>query len=155
MPPDAWYFDADRQDVMPFVILLEAALQPCGWLAAYLGAALTSPDDLCFRNLGGKARTARPGRPRRRHADHARPPHRRVALGRHDHRRRSTSPCAIGGGIVYEGNTNFGFFSRQALAQQVGVPDASLYEMTAAERTAAAQLRLSDGRAVPRDDRCA
>ncbi len=66
--PDAWYFDADRQDVMPFVILLEAALQPCGWLAAYLGAALTSPDDLCFRNLGGNGPLARPRRPRRRHA---------------------------------------------------------------------------------------
>ncbi|MGB1800684.1 MAG: hypothetical protein ACPHLK_07650, partial [Gammaproteobacteria bacterium] len=31
------------------------ALQPCGWLAAYLGSALTSDVDISFRNLGGKA----------------------------------------------------------------------------------------------------
>ncbi len=29
-----------------------------------------------------------------------------------------------GGGVVYQGTTNFGFFSRPALAQQVGVPNA-------------------------------
>ena len=33
----------------------EIALQACGWTAAYLGSALTSPDDLHFRNLGGNA----------------------------------------------------------------------------------------------------
>ena len=40
---------------MPFAILLEAALQPCGWLAAYVGSALTSEVNLSFRNLGGSA----------------------------------------------------------------------------------------------------
>src|SRR5258707_2958516 len=55
VPPDAWYFAAERQPRMPFAVLLEVALQPCGWLAAYLGSALTSPIDLRFRNLGGQA----------------------------------------------------------------------------------------------------
>jgi 3-hydroxymyristoyl/3-hydroxydecanoyl-(acyl carrier protein) dehydratase/malonyl CoA-acyl carrier protein transacylase len=55
VPDDAWYFAADRQPHMPFAILLEVALQPCGWLAAYLGSALNSDNDLSFRNLGGKA----------------------------------------------------------------------------------------------------
>ena len=40
---------------MPFAVLLEVALQPCGWLAAYVGSALTSEDNLRFRNLGGEA----------------------------------------------------------------------------------------------------
>jgi hypothetical protein len=40
---------------MPFAVLLETALQPCGWLAAYVGSALTSEIDLSFRNLGGEA----------------------------------------------------------------------------------------------------
>src|SRR5205807_1757993 len=53
--PDAWYFHANRQRAMPFAILLEAALQPCGWLAAYLGSALLSDEDLHFRNLDGNA----------------------------------------------------------------------------------------------------
>ncbi|MBW2193368.1 MAG: type I polyketide synthase, partial [Deltaproteobacteria bacterium] len=55
VPPDAWYFKADRSSSMPFCILLEIALQPCGWLAAYLGSALRSKNDLKFRNLGGNA----------------------------------------------------------------------------------------------------
>ncbi|MEK9146532.1 MAG: type I polyketide synthase, partial [Elusimicrobiota bacterium] len=55
VPPDAWYFRANRQKSMPFAVLLETALQPCGWLAAYLGSALRSASDLSFRNLGGKA----------------------------------------------------------------------------------------------------
>ena len=40
---------------MPFAVLLEVALQVCGWLAAYVGSALTSDNDLRFRNLGGNA----------------------------------------------------------------------------------------------------
>ena len=58
VPPDAWYFDADRSDTMPFAVLLETALQPCGWFAAYLGSALTSDVDIKFRNLGGQATTS-------------------------------------------------------------------------------------------------
>jgi PfaB family protein len=52
---DDWYFAADRQDRMPHAVLLEVALQACGWLAAYMGSALNSDDDLKFRNLGGTA----------------------------------------------------------------------------------------------------
>src|SRR6185295_15457593 len=55
VPVREWYFDADRQGSMPFAVLLEAALQPCGWLAAYVGSALCSDEDLHFRNLDGHA----------------------------------------------------------------------------------------------------
>src|SRR5262249_58558504 len=54
VPPDAWYFEAHRQPIMPYAVLLEVALQSCGWLAAYMGSALTSSTDLHFRNLGGQ-----------------------------------------------------------------------------------------------------
>ncbi len=57
--PDAWFFEADRQDRMPLALLLEVALQACGWLAAYMGSALTADHALKFRNLGGKARQHR------------------------------------------------------------------------------------------------
>ena len=40
---------------MPYCVLLEAALQPCGWLASYIGSALTVDDEVCFRNLDGTA----------------------------------------------------------------------------------------------------
>src|SRR3989339_1965643 len=55
IPEEAWYFKANQTTVLPFCILLEIALQPCGWLAAYAGSALESKNRLYFRNLGGKA----------------------------------------------------------------------------------------------------
>src|SRR6184192_2205623 len=63
VPHDAWYFAANGQPRMPFAVLLEVALQPCGWLAAFMGSALTSSIDLRFRNLGGTAGPALPVRP--------------------------------------------------------------------------------------------
>ena len=126
VPSDAWYFDADRQNEMPFAVLLEVALQPCGWLAAYIGSALTSPVDLSFRNLGGSAIQYRQV-PRN--------------VGILTTTVRITKAAKSGGMIiqdyefeiknrgqtVYRGTTNFGFFSKASLAQQVGVREAKLF----------------------------
>ncbi|MEO0323928.1 MAG: 1-acyl-sn-glycerol-3-phosphate acyltransferase [Myxococcota bacterium] len=54
VPPDAWYFGDNGAPVMPFAVLLEAALQPCGWVASFVGSALDIETDLLFRNLDGK-----------------------------------------------------------------------------------------------------
>ena len=132
--PDHWYFESNRQREMPFSVLLEVALQPCGWLAAYVGSALTSDDDLRFRNLGGDAiQLARLTATED------------VITTRVD----LTSVSASGGMIIqhysmaleserlgplYEGTTYFGFFSDQALADQVGIRDALIREPTPAER---------------------
>lgn len=51
IPPDAWYFADNRNGAMPFAVLSEIALQPCGWLASHCGFALSG--DLKFRNLEG------------------------------------------------------------------------------------------------------
>ena len=53
IPEDEWYFDENGNRTMPFCVLLEAALQPCGWLASYVGSALVTDQDLSFRNLDG------------------------------------------------------------------------------------------------------
>ncbi|GAB4110172.1 MAG: hypothetical protein OHK0013_46010 [Sandaracinaceae bacterium] len=55
VPEDAWYFRDNGAAVMPYSVLMEAALQPCGWLASYVGCALLTDEDLLFRNLDGKA----------------------------------------------------------------------------------------------------
>ncbi|MBW2418425.1 MAG: acyltransferase domain-containing protein [Deltaproteobacteria bacterium] len=55
IPADAWYFAENGARTMPYCVLLEAALQPCGWLASYIGSALTVEDEVCFRNLDGTA----------------------------------------------------------------------------------------------------
>lgn len=124
VPPGEWYFAANRQDSMAYCILLEAALQPCGWLAAYAGSALRSKTDVKFRNLGGTARLIKEV------YEHTGTIRMRV---------RMTDVNEAGGMIIenfdmqvyageeliYDGTTYFGFFSAQALAKQVGVRDAS------------------------------
>jgi 3-hydroxymyristoyl/3-hydroxydecanoyl-(acyl carrier protein) dehydratase len=126
VPEDAWYFEQDRQQRMPFAVLLEVALQPCGWLAAYLGSALTSDTDLSFRNLGGKATQYLPVTP---------------DSGTLATRVKITSVSQSGGmiiqnydmqvsssaGLVYQGITTFGFFSKQSLADQVGIREAQIW----------------------------
>ena len=132
LPHDAWFFAADRQPRMPFCVLLEAALQPCGWLAAYVGSALQSPVDISFRNLGGTAVQHRAITP---------------ASGTLTCSARLTKAATSGGmiiqefdftvadrdGILYEGDTMFGFFSKEALANQVGIRDAKPYLPTPEE----------------------
>ena len=54
VPNDAWYFHENGSQTMPFCVLLEAALQPCGWLASAVGSAIPEKEDLSFRNLDGK-----------------------------------------------------------------------------------------------------
>jgi len=45
IPGDAWYFDENGAETMPFAVLLEAALQPCGWVASAVGSATAIDDD--------------------------------------------------------------------------------------------------------------
>ncbi len=54
--PDAWYLQHNASPFVPLSILMEMALQPCGFLSAWLGTALSAPDqDFLFRNLDGSA----------------------------------------------------------------------------------------------------
>ncbi|WP_331250629.1 beta-ketoacyl synthase N-terminal-like domain-containing protein [Mycobacterium intermedium] len=50
---DAWYFTTNGFATMPCAVLMEVCLQPCGWLASYIGCPLSSDMDLFFRNLDG------------------------------------------------------------------------------------------------------
>ena len=129
VPADAWYFEAERQPIMPYAVLIEAALQSCGFLAAYAGSALTSPVDLAFRNLEGEAELLESVYP---------------DTGTLTTRVRLQRVSSSGGMIiqsyefavhnasrlVYRGQTTFGFFSRDALAQQIGIREAKAYEQS-------------------------
>nr|WP_320116161.1 beta-ketoacyl synthase N-terminal-like domain-containing protein [uncultured Desulfuromonas sp.] len=139
VPGDAWYFGEERTGQMPFSVLLEIALQPCGWMAAYVGSALTSDSDLCFRNLDGNAVQHRQVTPQ---------------TGTLTTTVKLTRVSSSGGmiiqsydfsvedrhGAVYTGDTVFGFFTEQALANQIGIRDAALYQPTAEEQQRAVSL---------------
>ncbi|WP_437735121.1 beta-ketoacyl synthase N-terminal-like domain-containing protein [Sorangium sp. So ce1335] len=123
VPEDAWYFDENASLTMPFAVILEAALQTCGWLASYVGCALSSESALYFRNLDGKGTL-----------------HAEVLPAPAGGALRTTSQltsisrssgmiilafrveCSVGGARVYDLETVFGFFPKAALATQVGLP---------------------------------
>lgn len=132
IPPDSWYFAAERQPRMPFAVLLEIALQPCGWLAAYVGSALTSPIDLSFRNLGGSAVMHRSVTPESGTLT-ATSTLKKVASSGGMIIQEYDFTVADRIGTLYEGETMFGFFSKEALHNQVGVRDAALYRATEEE----------------------
>ncbi|OQY18682.1 MAG: hypothetical protein B6I36_06390 [Desulfobacteraceae bacterium 4572_35.1] len=132
VPTDAWYFQAERHNTIPFCVLLEIALQPCGWMAAYVGSALTSDTDLSFRNLDGNAIQVREVN------SYSETLTINVTL---------TNVSSSGGmiiqsydfcvsdqqGPVYQGDTVFGFFSKQALANQVGIRELHHYQPSSEE----------------------
>jgi PfaB family protein len=142
IPRDAWYFEADRSGGMPFCVLLEIALQPCGWLAAYLGSALRSPKDLKFRNLGGEATLHGPVS---------------ASSSTLTMRTRLTAVSEAadmiiehfdfevlnGSRPVYTGKTYFGFFTPEALSKQVGLRETVSEPETSPDMTRPA-LRLLD-----------
>src|SRR5262249_9481214 len=115
----------NRGERMPFSVLLEVALQPCGWLAAYCGSALTSATDLRFRNLGGKATQHRPVTP---DIGTLTTNVRMTSVSRSARRiiQHYEMTVKANGEAVYEGTTYFGFFSAEALANQVGIREAKL-----------------------------
>ncbi|MCM2265701.1 MAG: type I polyketide synthase, partial [Desulfuromonadales bacterium] len=132
LPADAWFFAVERQARMPFSVLLETALQPCGWLAAYVGSALTSPVDISFRNLGGTAVQHRPVT-RDSGTLTAVATMKKVATSGGMIIQEFDFSVADRQGVLYEGETMFGFFSKEALANQVGIRDAKPYQPTALE----------------------
>jgi PfaB family protein len=148
IPADAWYFAAERQPLMPFCVLLEAALQPCGWLAAYVGSALNSPTDISFRNLGGSAIQHRPVTPESGTLTISATMTKVATSGgmiiqEYDFR------VADSQGLIYEGETMFGFFSGEALANQVGIRDAVVYEPTSPETQRGRSLTYPEAAPFP------
>ena len=148
IPADAWYFRENRQPYTPYSVLLEAALQPCGWLAAYLGSALCSDEDLSFRNLGGEGVQHRMVTPQ---------------SGTLCTRVKITGVSRSGGmiiqhfefqvrndeGVVYEGTTYFGFFTKGALANQVGIREAQVYLPTQEEAARGMKFSYPDHSPYP------
>jgi acyl transferase domain-containing protein/3-hydroxymyristoyl/3-hydroxydecanoyl-(acyl carrier protein) dehydratase len=123
MHASEWYLSANGRSGMPFAVLLEIALQPCGWYSAYMGSALYSQEDVSYRNLGGHGNI-----------------HRMPTIGTETTLAvevTSTKVSHSGGmiiqhfefsvydsqGDIYTGATYFGFFTRAALAEQVGIRD--------------------------------
>ena len=121
VPADAWFYKESAYPVMPYSMIMEIALQPCGFLSTYMGATMLYPGvELCFRNLGSEA----------------------TLLSNPDLRGRTITASAklfnvfkaaetiglnfdytleVEGVRFYEGTTLFGYHTPQSLAMQVGL----------------------------------
>jgi 3-hydroxymyristoyl/3-hydroxydecanoyl-(acyl carrier protein) dehydratase len=121
VPADAWYYQDNSYPAMPYGFLMEIALQPCGFLSAFLGTSLLFPQqDFYFRNLDGEA----------------------TLLSEPDLRGKTVTTLAkmrsslAGGGtiiqkfeyeltcegrIFFKGEAVFGYFTPEAMANQTGL----------------------------------
>jgi 3-hydroxymyristoyl/3-hydroxydecanoyl-(acyl carrier protein) dehydratase/malonyl CoA-acyl carrier protein transacylase len=128
IPPDAWYFEANRQHDLPYAALLEVALQACGWVAAYMGSALASDRPLKFRNLGGTARQhCAVGRQSGTLTSEARCTKVTKSAGMIIQHYEFSIRCL--GTLVFSGGTYFGFFHPEALEEQSGIRGGAPYKI--------------------------
>lgn len=121
IPDDAWYFDENGTETMPFAVLLEAALQPCGWVASAVGSSTGYEDDMLFRNLDGTGtlvdeltRTAGTLTTRVELTS--------VSVAGGMVIEGFDVECLLGDRVVYRMDTVFGFFPPDAFDNQVGLP---------------------------------
>lgn len=150
VPPDAWYFDEGRNDAMPFVVLLEAALQPTGVLAVYGGATASATEGLHYRNLDGSGSFV--GEVRRR------PEIQRLrTVARLVRAARSGATTILSfhiqsdldGVPVLSLDAAFGIFTGEGLAGARGLPDVPYDDPTNAEPDGAAALTGEESARLP------
>lgn len=56
VPVDVWFYTQSAYPSIPYSMIMEIALQPCGFLCTYMGATMIYPDaTLCYRNLSADA----------------------------------------------------------------------------------------------------
>ncbi len=121
VPGDAWFFTDSGSAVTPYSILMELALQPCGFLSAYLGTMLIHPNSsLFFRNLDGEARILRKvdlrGQTVRgwaRMVSHT--------VNEETVIQKFEFHLETGGQIFFAGQSVFGFFPEDTMLRQVGL----------------------------------
>ncbi|ACL02758.1 Beta-hydroxyacyl-(acyl-carrier-protein) dehydratase FabA/FabZ [Desulfatibacillum aliphaticivorans] len=122
VPRNAWFCVQNNWPaIMPYSMLMEIALQPCGFISTYMQTTLLIPEkDLFFRNLDGEGTLSRLPDLRGRTITN---------------RSRLTTTAKAGGSIIqkfefdllaegeafYQGTAAFGYFTKEALADQIGL----------------------------------
>lgn len=121
VPPDAWFYRDNSYPFAPYSMLMEMALQPCGFLSAYMGPTLSAPDiDFYFRNLDGTSKLLREVDLRGRTLVN------RVQLISSTTLQgiiiqKYSFDMMVDGESFYVGSSTFGYFTQQALSSQAGL----------------------------------
>lgn len=123
IPKEAWYFQQNCAQKMPFVALLESVLQPCGILSWLTGVRPYAPFDTSrvYRNLDGTMTlyadvTPQSGSLRTRARLLSSP------LIGNLHLFKFVLDCRIGETRIAAAQSDFGFFPPEAMATQSGLP---------------------------------
>jgi 3-hydroxymyristoyl/3-hydroxydecanoyl-(acyl carrier protein) dehydratase len=121
VPADAWYLRETAYPTVPYAVLMEMALQPCGFLSSYLGSMLSHPEvEFYFRNLDGEGELLAEPDLRGKTVTN------RVELLSSSTVRgiilqQYAFELACEGRPFYRGQSSFGYFTPQALRKQQGL----------------------------------
>ena len=116
---DAWYFEDGGTGTMPFSVLTEVILQPCGWLASYSGFAISG--ETRFRNLDGKGTLHRQVRPEDGTVRTTTKLTRCSRIGPMTIVFFALEATLADGTPIISLETSFGFFTKASLAAQAGL----------------------------------
>jgi 3-hydroxymyristoyl/3-hydroxydecanoyl-(acyl carrier protein) dehydratase len=121
VPAEAWFYQGANFTSLPYALWMEIALQPCGFLAAYLGTALRFPQvAYYFRNLDGSAQLLHDLDVRGQTLTCRAELHSSVVSGA-TIIQKFTFQCACQGQVLFSGESVFGFFPPEAMAAQAGL----------------------------------
>ncbi|MDR1487507.1 MAG: hypothetical protein LBT62_05890, partial [Deltaproteobacteria bacterium] len=138
-----------RQGALPYAALNEIALQPCGFLAAYMGSALSFNVPMHFRNLGGEAVVRGDISPLEGPIATKATLTKASVLGTMAIQHYQFT-CSHQGKVVYEGQTHFGFHDIESLTSPDGLKgQTGLKKALIANMSAASPIAYPQGPAWP------
>jgi 3-hydroxymyristoyl/3-hydroxydecanoyl-(acyl carrier protein) dehydratase/malonyl CoA-acyl carrier protein transacylase len=121
VPDRCWFWEQNGHETMPLAVLMEVGLQPCGWLASYVGCAVEIDKDLLFRNLDGTAAITGEVIPDTK-VVRTRATLRDISVVGTMIIVSFDVECLADGVPVFRMDTVFGFFPPEAFADQPGLP---------------------------------
>ncbi len=122
VPEDAWYFEKNSHaSVMPYSVLMEISLQPNGFISTYVGSTLGFPgQELFFRNLDGTGKLLRDVDLRGKTIVND-STLLSTSIAGNNIIQSFTFTLSVDGEPFYDGKAVFGYFTADALANQLGM----------------------------------
>lgn len=121
VPADAWYFRDNAYPQIPDSLYMEIALQPCGFLSAYLDSYDLVPyDHFYFRNLDGQA-SLREALDLRGKMITTRARMLTSVVSSGTVIQKFAFELSSDGHTFYAGESSFGYFSAESMANQLGL----------------------------------
>ncbi|MDR3573810.1 MAG: hypothetical protein P4L50_08115 [Anaerolineaceae bacterium] len=121
VPADAWFFRDNAYPYIPFSVWMEIAMQPCGYLSAYLGSNLLCPEvDFYFRNLDGNGHILKNNDVRGK-TILCKAKLLSTVNSNNTIIQKFEFELSCMGEILFTGGSIFGFFTPEAMANQVGL----------------------------------